>query len=143
VTVMAAQEIHRRVLRKLSDASLQLSESLAAPWRWTEPHANQDGPDLVSGDVAVIVVSVRDEYAVEVRDADAAVIVALRNSAAAVLRGRRRIIERHRPDLERFSGIGVLCAYCSVRGAKVAFPCEDYRDAAADWMPEAIGEWWP
>lgn len=62
---------------------------------------------------------------------DVTLAVSLRNSLAAVLRGRRRIIERHAP-LDYAEPIGAVCSSPDHAGAGPMFPCDEYLDAAAD-----------
>jgi hypothetical protein len=66
-------------------------------------------------------------------DADVALAVQLRNSFGAVMRGRRRIIERHAPI--DYGAVGAVCQSPDHAGAGPLFPCDEYLDAAADLMP--------
>lgn len=53
--------------------------------------------------------------------------------ALAVLAGRRRILQRHAPEVYN----GETLPFCEHHGQSrtTAWPCDDYRDAAADLMP--------
>lgn len=68
---------------------------------------------------------------------DVELILSLRNSADAVLHGRRRIIERHAPHPTREHYLdrngprtGPACSGCDS-----TWPCVEYSDAAADLLP--------
>ena len=55
----------------------------------------------------------------------------------AALAGRQRIIERHRPrEGENWDILAPVCDYCTQGEAALRWPCVDYRDAAADLLPE-------
>jgi hypothetical protein len=73
-------------------------------------------------------------------DADVALAVQLRNSFGAVMRGRRRIIERHAPI---DTPAGEFCRSCPMglgdgSGRFRDWPCDEYRDAAADLLPASV-----
>ncbi len=61
-------------------------------------------------------------------------------TACAVLRGRRRIVERHAPiERSKHPDQPPFCGACIDRpdyagGTAADWPCEDYRDAAADLL---------
>jgi hypothetical protein len=70
---------------------------------------------------------------------DAAHIVAQQpRTVLAVLAGRRRIVERHAPvDMGAHRANPVGCPICQGAYYTVeSWPCDDYRDAAADLLPE-------
>lgn len=57
------------------------------------------------------------------------------DSQVAAVDGRQRIVERHAPLP---CHAGPECAHCTgltVGEDTVAWPCDDYRDAAADLLP--------
>lgn len=70
---------------------------------------------------------------------DAAYIAAHHPQAVlAVLAGRRRVLERHRPDAFLLPDTSPACAKCDGLNDKPNWPCPDYVDAAADLLPEGL-----
>ncbi len=118
---MSPGEVHAAVLAGLARIDALEAAAVTARWSWVDMRrvlvdAHPDGSPLQA---PVVLVGVDDE----------ALIIWLRNSAAVVLAGRRRIVERHAPDLDPSSG-----PWCHDAGHR--WPCDDYRDAAADLLPE-------
>ncbi len=124
---MTPAETHAAVLAGLSRLGGALSMATNVPWHIghaADPLSPCNLHTAVNGD------SIADNVAL----LDAEVIAMLRNSALPVLRGRRRIIERHAPiDYGKF---GVSCQSHDHAGPGPSFPCDEYLDAAADLMPE-------
>ena len=115
-------ERHAAVLAGLDRLDAALAASSPAPWRWLD----ELPPDAPRGPGSGLVTDADD-----LPPADVEAILLLRNSAAAVLAGRRRIIERHAPH--RWPDGVVWCRECAERAD---WPCVDYRDAAADLLPD-------
>lgn len=127
---MTPDETHNAVLAGLSRLGLLASEAHADRW--------------VNLDLRGIMLGERDGTPrpgppSRPLDADVALAVQLRNSLGAVMRGRRRIIERHAPHPTREHYLdrhgprtGATCSGCDD-----TFPCDEYLDAAADLLPRA------
>lgn len=149
---MTPEERHAVVLAGLSRLGGHLADTSGVPWRVVK------GAD--PGFFGVDIAGPAGAVAGHVGILDADVIVDLRNTAAAVLRGRRRIVERHAPTLKSavrsVYATGpeeppiVFCETCaslchSSSGISCEqptdgpWPCPDYLDAAADLLPDADG----
>lgn len=126
---MTPAERHAAVLAGLD--RLAALDAAATPDRWLEVDlrrvlvGHRDGSPLAAPPVLA-------------RADDAALVLTLRNAAAAVIAGRRRIIERHGPDPD---GDHRFCSRCVAEAPRgpvpVPWPCDDWRDAAADLLPAA------
>lgn len=98
-----------------------------------DAHEQWRGGSVVSGEVtespdAARHAAVLESLSLERRHYEALGDVMRRQ--LAVVDGRRRIVERHAPlDLE---ANGMRCSHCSADQAPAGWPCDDYRDAAAD-----------
>jgi hypothetical protein len=112
------------------------------PWRLLEDGEVESAP-LTEGDwMRAHVAGYFGHYEVRTPEEDCAFIAA--NDPVHVLRtiaAHRRIVERHRPALERPSPLGTLCHYCSPGEAQTEHPCADLRDIASIYLTDtAQGE---
>lgn len=117
---MTPSRLHAVVLLALDAAGGAIADATAAPWS-VDTTAGPQGPASILGDPDAWPLA----YGIPGRDAR--LVVGLRNTASAALRGARRIIERHAPQTNG-PDLPVCCARCAV--PRVTFPCVDYRDAA-------------
>lgn len=152
--------LHARVLVRLGQIGGALADSTAAPWRTGRHPDFPDGGTLwwcldgtiptpacpgfdqcgctlrrVDDPAVIHQGGVCAPVATDVGRADAEVIVGLRNTASAVLAGRRRIIERHAPSvttLPHYVDQARTRTAPACDGCDGTWPCDDYRDAAAD-----------
>lgn len=125
MTDTPAADRHAAVLTGLDRLETTLASASPSPWRWLD----QLPPDASVGPGSGLVTAADD-----LPPADVEAILTLRNSAAAVLAGRRRIVERHAPN-----NLGSRITYCGDAphlDDLESWPCDDYRDAAADLLPE-------
>lgn len=120
---MTPDEIHTTVLTGLSRLANLMADATADRW--------------LSASLGQLRTVDRDGQPADAlpRPADAALVVSLRNSACAVLFGRRRILERHAPEVYR----GETLPFCEHHGQSrtTGWPCDEYLDAAADLYPKA------
>jgi hypothetical protein len=129
---MTPQEQHAAVLAQL-DRLIELGRAAAeeagpGPWH-AVPDIADNTADVLGPDHSTVIYN------------EGTVTIALAehlaaqhpNTVLAQLAGRRRIIERHAPTV--MDGVdGPWCGCCRPTAAR--WPCDTYRDAAADLLPD-------